>query len=144
MYFHGVKSTAHPPIKGALGHSTDFILKQPNTAVINICLLWYNHAVYCWNNQAHRHWKIKSFSSIHLFFALSEASPYQNECFFWKSSKVRGGGSKTVWNFSEKWKSCARISPELAHAIKSKKKSVLVGRGFPYQWLCARTNYCVF
>jgi hypothetical protein len=39
MYFHGVKSTAHPPIKGALGHSTDFILKQPNTAVINIYLL---------------------------------------------------------------------------------------------------------
>ena len=25
MYFLGVKSTAHPPIIGALGHSTDFI-----------------------------------------------------------------------------------------------------------------------
>ena len=36
MDFHGVKSTAHPPIIGALGHSTDFIVKQPNTAVINI------------------------------------------------------------------------------------------------------------
>ena len=39
MYFHAVKSTAHPPIIGALGHSTDFILKQPNTVVINIYLL---------------------------------------------------------------------------------------------------------
>ena len=32
MYFHGVKSTAHPPIIGALGHSTNCIVKQPNTA----------------------------------------------------------------------------------------------------------------
>ena len=39
MDFHGVKSTAHPPIIGALGHSTDFIVKQPNTAVINIYLV---------------------------------------------------------------------------------------------------------
>ena len=31
MYFHGVKSTAHPPIIGTLGHSTDCIVKQPNT-----------------------------------------------------------------------------------------------------------------
>ena len=30
MYFHGVKSTAHPPIMGALGHRTDCIVKQPN------------------------------------------------------------------------------------------------------------------
>ena len=44
MYFHEVKSTAHPPVKGTLGHSTaqhstDFILKQPNTAAIkfNVC-----------------------------------------------------------------------------------------------------------
>ena len=28
MYFHGVKSTAHPLIIGALGHSTDCIVKQ--------------------------------------------------------------------------------------------------------------------
>ena len=28
MYFHGVKSTAHPPIIGILGHSTDFIVKK--------------------------------------------------------------------------------------------------------------------
>ena len=34
--FMGVKSTAHPPIIGALGHSTDFIAKQPNTATIKI------------------------------------------------------------------------------------------------------------
>ena len=38
MYFHGVKSTAHPPIIWALGHSTDFIVKQPNTAVINMVI----------------------------------------------------------------------------------------------------------
>ncbi len=36
MYFHAVKSTAHPPIIGALGHSNDFIVKQPNTATIKI------------------------------------------------------------------------------------------------------------
>jgi len=36
MYFHAVKSTAHPPIIGALGHSTVFIAKQPNTATIKI------------------------------------------------------------------------------------------------------------
>ena len=42
--------------------------------------------------------------------------------FFLEKFQSEGGGSKTVWNFSEKWKSCARISPELAHAIKSKKK----------------------
>ena len=36
MYFHAVKSTAHPPIIGALGHCTDFIVKQPNTATIKI------------------------------------------------------------------------------------------------------------
>ena len=36
MYFHEVKSTAHPPIIGALGHSTDFIVKEPNTATIKI------------------------------------------------------------------------------------------------------------
>ena len=28
MYFHGVKSTAHPPIIGLLGHSTDSVVKQ--------------------------------------------------------------------------------------------------------------------
>ena len=38
MYFLGVKSTAHPPIIGALGHSTHFIVKQPNTAMVNINL----------------------------------------------------------------------------------------------------------
>ena len=31
MYFHAVKSTAHPPFIGALGHSTDFIVKQSYT-----------------------------------------------------------------------------------------------------------------
>ena len=38
MYFLVVKSTAHPPIIGALGHSTHFIVKQPNTAMVNIHL----------------------------------------------------------------------------------------------------------
>ena len=28
MYFHGVKSTAHPPIIGLLGYSTDSVVKQ--------------------------------------------------------------------------------------------------------------------
>ena len=28
MYFHGVRSTAHPPIIGLLGHSTDSVVKQ--------------------------------------------------------------------------------------------------------------------
>ena len=31
MYFHAVKSTAHPPFIGALGHSTDCIVKQSYT-----------------------------------------------------------------------------------------------------------------
>ena len=40
MYFHGVKSTAHPPIMGTLGHSTNFIVKQPNMvwSLIFICI----------------------------------------------------------------------------------------------------------
>ena len=40
MYFHGVKSTAHPPIIGTLGHSTNFIVKQPNMvwSLIFICI----------------------------------------------------------------------------------------------------------
>ena len=48
MYFHGVKSTAHPPIMGTLGQGTDFIEKQPNTAVINIYLHSCQHFVSCW------------------------------------------------------------------------------------------------
>ena len=31
MYFHAVKSTAHPPFIGAVGHSTDCIVKQSYT-----------------------------------------------------------------------------------------------------------------
>ena len=31
MYFHEVKSTAHPPFIGALGHSTNCIVKQSYT-----------------------------------------------------------------------------------------------------------------
>ena len=48
MYFHGVKSTAHPPIMGTLGQGTDFIEKRPNTAVINIYLHSCQHFVSCW------------------------------------------------------------------------------------------------
>ena len=52
MYFHGVKSTAHPPIMGTLGHSTDFIEKRPNTAVINIYLHSCQHFVSCWKRNS--------------------------------------------------------------------------------------------
>ena len=48
MYFHGVKSTAHPPIMGTLGQGTDFIEKRPNTEVINIYLHSCQHFVSCW------------------------------------------------------------------------------------------------
>ena len=38
MYFHAVKSTAHPPFIGALGHSTDCIVKQSYTfAFVQAC-----------------------------------------------------------------------------------------------------------
>ena len=81
MYFHGVKSTAHPPIIGTLGHSTDYIVRQPNTAVINIhldsiaispCLArreapgWSSISWFT-NNQAHWHQKIWSLFSISSF-----------------------------------------------------------------------------
>ena len=66
MYFHAVKSTAHPPIIGALGHSTDFIVRQPNTATIKIDIYIYallfcfavretlsDAEAACTNNQVH-------------------------------------------------------------------------------------------
>ena len=38
MYFHAVKSTAHPPFIEALGHSTDCIVKQSYTfAFVQAC-----------------------------------------------------------------------------------------------------------
>ena len=38
MYFHAVKSTAHPPFIGVLGHSTDCIVKQSYTfAFVQAC-----------------------------------------------------------------------------------------------------------
>ena len=52
MYFHGVKSTAHPPIKGALGHSTDCIVEQPNTAAYNVCLHSCKRIVSCWKRNS--------------------------------------------------------------------------------------------
>ena len=64
-----------------------------------------------------------------------EASLYQNGYFFGKVQKG-GGESKTVWIF---WKSCARISAELAHAIKSKKKRVRFGR----ETVCADELMCL-
>ena len=57
-----------------------------------------------------------------IFFSLSaKLLPTKTNVFFLEKFQSEGGGAKTVWNFSEKWKSCARISTELAHAIKSKK-----------------------
>ena len=52
MYFHGVKSTAHPPIIGALGHSTDCIVKQPNTSAIKIYLHSFKHVVSRWKRNS--------------------------------------------------------------------------------------------
>ena len=52
MDFHGVKSTAHPPIMGRLGQGTDFIEKRPNTAVINIYLHSCQHFVSCWKRNS--------------------------------------------------------------------------------------------
>ena len=52
MYFHGVKSTAHPPIIGALGNSTNCIVKQPNTAANNICLHSCKRIVSCWKRNS--------------------------------------------------------------------------------------------
>ena len=52
MYFHGVKSTAHPPIKGALGHSTDCIVEQPNTAAYKVCLHSCKRIVSCWKRNS--------------------------------------------------------------------------------------------
>ena len=52
MYFHEVKSTAHPPIIGALGHSTDCIVKQWNTTAINIYLHSCKHVVSCWKRNS--------------------------------------------------------------------------------------------
>ena len=40
--FESWKNTAHPPIIGALGHSTDCIVKQPKTATIRIDLYSYS------------------------------------------------------------------------------------------------------
>ena len=51
MYFHVVKSTAHPPFIGALGHSTDCIVKQSYTfAFVQACC-----ETAFTNNQAHLH-----------------------------------------------------------------------------------------
>ena len=60
MYFHAVKSTAHPPFIGALGHSTDCIVKQSYTfAFVQACCvllgekLWAEAEAAFTNNQAH-------------------------------------------------------------------------------------------
>ena len=47
MYFLELKNTAHPPIIGALGHSTDCIVKQPKTATIKIDLYSYSPVLCC-------------------------------------------------------------------------------------------------
>ena len=72
MYFHEVKSTAHPPIIGALGHSNDCISKQAMkhnshkylfTFVQACCVLlekklWAEAEAAFTNKQAHRKFKI--------------------------------------------------------------------------------------
>ena len=45
--FESWKNTAHPPIIGALGHSTDCIVKQPKTATIKIDLYSYSPVLCC-------------------------------------------------------------------------------------------------
>ena len=45
--FESWKNTAHPPIIGAFGHSTDCIVKQPKTATIKIYLYSYNPVLCC-------------------------------------------------------------------------------------------------
>ena len=45
--FESWKNTAHPPIIGAFGHSTDCIVKQPKTATIKIHLYSYNPVLCC-------------------------------------------------------------------------------------------------
>ena len=52
MYFHEVKSTAHPPIIGAQGHSTVCIGKQPNTVAINIYFTSCKPALSCWRRNS--------------------------------------------------------------------------------------------
>ena len=59
MYFHGVKSTAHPPIIEALGHNTNCIEKTSYTfAFVQACCvlleekLWAEGEAVFKNNQA--------------------------------------------------------------------------------------------
>ena len=53
MYFHAVKSTAHPPFIGALGHSTDYIVKQSYTFVfVQACCVLLEDTAFT-NNTAH-------------------------------------------------------------------------------------------
>ena len=61
MYFHAVKSTAHPPI---MGHWADCIVKQSYTfAFLQACCallkekLWAEAEAAFTNDQAHWHWK---------------------------------------------------------------------------------------
>ena len=61
MYFHAVKSTAHPPI---MGNWADCIVKQSYTfAFLQACCallkekLWAEAEAAFTNDQAHWHWK---------------------------------------------------------------------------------------
>ena len=106
MDFHGVKSTAHPPIIGALGHSTDFIVKQPNTAVINIYLVWCNHAVSCWKRscrlkqqlhlQTIKHTGIRKLKLYPAFFfsCSIRGKPLSTKTDIFSEKFKRGGGSQ--------------------------------------------------
>ena len=48
MYFHAVKSTAHPPFIGAFSHSTDCIVKKNNNTHLHLC----KHVVSCWKRNS--------------------------------------------------------------------------------------------
>ena len=60
MYFHAVKSTAHPPFIGALGHSTDCIVKQSYTfAFVQACCVLLEEKLHL---QTIKHTDIKKFN----------------------------------------------------------------------------------
>ena len=60
MYFHAVKSTAHPPFIGALGHSTDCIVKQSYTfAFVQACCVLLEEKLHL---QTIKHTDIRKFN----------------------------------------------------------------------------------
>ena len=68
MYFHAVKSTAHPPFIGVLGHSTDCIVKQSYTfAFVQACCVLVEEKLHF---QTIKHTDIRKFNvKQHDFFS---------------------------------------------------------------------------